>query len=44
MAPCRQSAAAPSSVAVQSDGKIIIGGKFTAYDGVARGYVARLWN
>ena len=30
------------SVAVQTDGKIIIAGSFTTYNGVARGYVARL--
>jgi uncharacterized delta-60 repeat protein len=30
------------SVAVQSDGKILIGGYFTAYNGTSRGYVARL--
>ena len=33
------------SVAVQpSDGKILIGGPFSAYNGTARGYVARLLN
>jgi uncharacterized delta-60 repeat protein len=31
------------SVAVQSDGKILIGGRFTTYNGTSRGYVARLW-
>jgi uncharacterized delta-60 repeat protein len=31
-----------SSVAVQADGKVIIGGGFTTYDGVARQYIARL--
>jgi len=30
------------SVAVQSDGKILIGGAFTTYNGINRGYVARL--
>jgi uncharacterized delta-60 repeat protein len=30
------------SVAVQPDGKILIGGQFTAYNGAARGRVARL--
>ncbi len=31
-----------NSVAVQSDGKILIGGDFTTYNGTARGRVARL--
>ena len=31
-----------SSVALQTDGKIIIGGRFTLFDGVSRGQVARL--
>ncbi len=31
-----------SAVAVQPDGKIIIGGKFTSYNGVPRGGIARL--
>ncbi|MGD0727624.1 MAG: delta-60 repeat domain-containing protein, partial [Spirochaetia bacterium] len=31
-----------SSVAVQSDGKVLIGGYFTTYNGTSRGYVARL--
>ncbi len=31
-----------NSVAVQPDGKVIIGGIFTAYNGTAAGYVARL--
>ena len=31
-----------SSVAVQSDGKILIGGDFTTYNGTSRGHVARL--
>lgn len=30
------------SVALQSDGKILIGGEFTAFDGIARGRLARL--
>jgi uncharacterized delta-60 repeat protein len=30
------------SLALQTDGKILIGGAFTTYNGVARGYVARL--
>jgi len=33
---------AVSSVAVQSDGRILIGGAFTYYNGTNRGYVARL--
>jgi hypothetical protein len=32
------------SVAVQSDGKVLIGGGFTTYNGTSRGNVARLWN
>ncbi len=35
---------AVDSVAVQSDGKILIGGNFTTYNGTSRGYLARLWN
>lgn len=31
-----------SSAAVQSDGKTVIGGDFTTYNGLARGYVARI--
>ena len=31
-----------SSIAVQSDGKVLIGGAFTAYNGTSRGRVARL--
>ncbi len=31
-----------NSLSVQSDGKMLIGGSFTTYNGVARGYVARL--
>jgi uncharacterized delta-60 repeat protein/uncharacterized repeat protein (TIGR02543 family) len=31
-----------SVITVQSDGKILIGGGFTSYDGTARSYVARL--
>jgi len=31
-----------NAVALQSDGKIIIGGQFTSYDGTARNHVARL--
>jgi len=30
------------SVAVQSDGKVLIGGHFTTYNGTARNYIARL--
>ena len=30
------------SIALQSDGKILIGGLFTSYDGTARNYIARL--
>ncbi len=30
------------SIAVQADGKIIIGGAFTSYNGVSQGYIARL--
>ena len=30
------------SVAVQSDGKVLIGGSFGTYNGTSRGYVARL--
>jgi uncharacterized delta-60 repeat protein len=30
------------SIAIQSDGKIIIGGWFTSYNGTARNYIARL--
>jgi hypothetical protein len=33
-----------SAVAVQSDGKVLIGGYFTNYNGTSRGHVARLWN
>jgi uncharacterized delta-60 repeat protein len=33
-----------NSAAVQSDGKIIIGGQFTTYNGTSRGYLARVWN
>jgi uncharacterized delta-60 repeat protein/uncharacterized repeat protein (TIGR02543 family) len=32
------------SIAVQADGKILIGGEFTAYNGTARGHIARIWN
>ena len=32
------------AVLLQSDGKIITGGTFTSYNGVARGNIARLWN
>ena len=32
------------SVAVQSDGKVLIGGGFSTYNGTSRGNVARLWN
>lgn len=31
-----------NSVAVQRDGKIVVGGSFTAFNGVARGHVARV--
>jgi uncharacterized delta-60 repeat protein len=31
-----------NSIAVQSDGKVLIGGLFTSYNGTSRGYVARL--
>ncbi len=31
-----------NSILMQSDGKIIIGGEFTLYDGVARDYIARI--
>jgi uncharacterized repeat protein (TIGR01451 family)/uncharacterized delta-60 repeat protein len=34
--------AAINSIAVQRDGKILIGGDFTSYDGATRNYVARL--
>jgi uncharacterized delta-60 repeat protein len=30
------------AIAIQSDGKILIGGEFTFYNGVARGHIARL--
>jgi len=33
---------AVNSIAVQSDGKVLIGGLFTSYNGTSRGYVARL--
>jgi uncharacterized delta-60 repeat protein len=33
-----------SSIAVQSDGKVLIGGGFSTYNGTSRGNVARLWN
>lgn len=32
------------STAIQSDGKIIAGGNFTSFNGIARNYIARLWN
>ena len=32
------------SVALLNDGKILIGGNFTDYNGIARGSMARLWN
>jgi len=32
------------SIAVQSNGKVLIGGYFTTYNGASRGNVARLWN
>ena len=31
-----------NAIAIQSDGKIIIGGNFTSYNGTARNYIARL--
>jgi uncharacterized delta-60 repeat protein len=31
-----------SSIVIQSDGKILIGGQFTSYNGTARNYIARL--
>ncbi|MDQ3192532.1 MAG: T9SS type A sorting domain-containing protein [Bacteroidota bacterium] len=31
-----------NSIAIQSDGKIIVGGNFTSYNGLARNYIARL--
>lgn len=31
-----------NSIEIQTDGKIIIGGNFTSYNGVARNYIARL--
>jgi uncharacterized delta-60 repeat protein len=31
------------AVALQPDGKVIIGGQFTTYAGVARNYIARIW-
>ena len=33
-----------NAIAVQKDGRIIIGGSFTHYNGTARGEVARLWD
>ncbi len=32
------------ALAVQSDGKVLIGGNFTQYDGTARNYIARVHN
>jgi uncharacterized delta-60 repeat protein len=32
------------SVAMQADGKILIGGTFSTYNGTARGGIARVWN
>lgn len=32
------------TIAVQSDGRILIGGNFTTYNGTNQGYIARLWN
>jgi uncharacterized delta-60 repeat protein len=31
------------AIAVQSDGKILVGGDFTAYNGATRNYLVRLW-
>ncbi len=31
-----------NSISIQSDGKIIIGGEFTSFNGIARNYIARL--
>jgi uncharacterized delta-60 repeat protein len=33
-----------NSIAVQSDGKVLIGGGFITYNGTSREYTARLWN
>lgn len=30
------------AIALQSDGKILIGGLFTSYNGTARNYIARI--
>jgi len=35
---------AVNTILVQSDGRIILGGPFTACSGTPRGHVARLWN
>ena len=32
------------SIALQSDGKILIGGDFTSYNGTGRNYIARIFN
>lgn len=31
-----------SSIALQPDGKILVGGQFTSYDGISRNYISRL--
>ncbi len=33
-----------SSIAIQDDGKILIGGDFTSYNGTTRNRIARIWN
>lgn len=33
-----------NSIAIQSDGKILIGGDFTSYNGTTRNRIARIWN
>ena len=32
------------STSIQSDGKIIVGGQFTSFNGTTRNHIARLWN
>jgi hypothetical protein len=32
------------SIAVQSHGRILIGGSFSTYNGLSRTCIARLWN
>ena len=34
--------ASPNAIAIQSDGKIVVGGNFTSYLGIARNYIIRL--